>query len=112
MQTSAGRNTELFNHFKKRYQLLLTSLLKGYIRRFDVMEKAMIQAESLASFIYNGDVLGEKNTSPIKMALFTLIYETLNTLKHPLLIEGQPLYDAKVNWTTLILQCVARASKQ
>lgn len=75
------------------------------------MEKTMVQAESLASYIYNEDVLGEKNKSPIKMALFTLVYESLNMLKHPLLIEGQPVYDAKVNWSTLILQCVAKAAK-
>ena len=74
------------------------------------MENTMIQAESLANFIFKGDMLNEKNKNPIKMALFTLLYESLNMLKHPMLIEGQPIYDAKCNWQTLILQCVAKAS--
>lgn len=70
----------------------------------------MVQAESLASYIYNEDMLSEKNKSPIKMALFTTIYECLNTLKHPLLLEGELVYDSRINWSKVLGQCIEKVS--
>lgn len=73
------------------------------------MEKTMVQSESLAHYIFNEDMLGEKNKAPIKMALFTTIFECLNTLKHPLLIEGEHIYDSKLPIDKAIQRCVEKA---
>lgn len=101
------KDTRIFELYKKKYMLVLTLMLEGYAKRFDIVEKSLVQTESLVHHIQNsGSILPDKNKNGAKMGLFAMIHESLNTLKHPLLIEHKHLYDAKSGWVQALRACV------
>ena len=84
-------------------------LIRNYNKRFRIVEKSLVAVESLIGYLNESIAMDEGTKNNIKLSLFVGIYETMHTMKHPLMLEHRTIYDSKVKWQNLLTGLVRQA---
>lgn len=109
----SDQQKKLFEHYRKRYMYFYMILLKGYSRKVEILEASLVQMESiLAHMQEENQSLDETGANSTKMGLFLMLHETLNALKHPIMINHKHLYDVSPDWSEVLTNWVNHSSQE